>query len=143
MILLTLRVLPFFALLNVLGSVTLALADESFSNSGSLEASQCGFPGLPAHAIIFPGDQSQFSPGEIAQYECEEGRVMFGEGTRVCRQNGSWSGEPVICSKNEFRKDLVASWHFPFQLFNSFQSISLSLLPFLPENSKLISSQMI
>ena len=70
------------------------------------EASECGFPGLPAHAIIFPGDQSQFSPGEIAQYECEDGRVRFGDGTRICRQTGGWSGNPIICSKENEASEL-------------------------------------
>ena len=27
----------------------------------------CGFPGLPAHSVVFPGDQSQFSPGDVVQ----------------------------------------------------------------------------
>ena len=65
----------------------------------SSEGWHCGFPGLPAHAIIFPGDQAQFTRGEIAQYQCEEGFVMFGDGTRICRAEGTWSGAPIVCSK--------------------------------------------
>ena len=61
-------------------------------------ASVCGFPGLPANAIIFPADQSAFSSGELVQYECTEGWVMLGPATRVC-QGGTWSGQPPLCSE--------------------------------------------
>lgn len=70
---------------------------------------QCGFPGLPFNAIIFPADQSQFSDGDIVQYECEEGWALLGPASRMC-QSGAWTGTPPICSKLRFYKSVKINY---------------------------------
>jgi len=72
----------------------------SFSNqgAGSKEAS-CGFPGLPAHASLTPPGQVQWAEGEVANFSCSPGYVMFGPMTRLC-QNGEWSGGSPVCRQN-------------------------------------------
>ena len=81
------------------------------------ELPKCGFPGLPSNSIIFPADQSQFSTGDIVQYQCEEGWIMLGPNTRVC-QSGQWSGSPPVCSKYWS----IWLWHLFTVVFTSFMN---------------------
>ena len=100
------------------------------SDGGSV----CGFPGLPANAIIFPADQSAFSSGELVQYECSEGWVMLGPATRVC-QGGTWSGQPPLCRELKIiYKDVffeVGRVYIPFCLNVTFKHFS-EYLKFIP-----------
>lgn len=40
---------------------------------------------------------STHSVGGVAHYNCPRGYTMGGNGTRICLQNGSWSGQAPAC----------------------------------------------
>ena len=44
---------------------------------------------------------SLYSPGTVARYQCDEGRVRSGgQEARRCQQDGTWAGHPPSCSKS-------------------------------------------
>lgn len=43
---------------------------------------------------------STHSVGGVAHYNCPRGYYMEGNETRVCLQNGSWSGSSPTCYRN-------------------------------------------
>ena len=65
--------------------------------SGSLPAcvpSDCGDPGAPQNGRV---DVSSTSIGSTAQYVCTEGYTLRGLKSRLCQQNGDWSGDVPEC----------------------------------------------
>ena len=40
--------------------------------------------------------------GDVAMYECDHGFNMTGDKTRVCQDDGTWSGTDAECKKNAF-----------------------------------------
>ena len=67
-----------------------------------LHGDDCGYPGLPAGAILhLAGETEQYPAGAEAQYSCEDGRIRTGADTsRRCGQNGTWSGSLPLCREN-------------------------------------------
>ena len=63
------------------------------------ESPRCGFPGLPANALIHPSDQTEFLAGSVVTYSCLPGFVMFGPASLECGEGGWSSGYPV-CREN-------------------------------------------
>lgn len=67
------------------------------------------------------------SVGGVAHYSCPRGFYMEGNETRICLQNGSWSGTTPAC----FCKDLLLHqrYYFPFLTLKvlpiSLQEVSL------------------
>ncbi|XP_056421690.1 CUB and sushi domain-containing protein 1 isoform X3 [Hyla sarda] len=57
----------------------------------------CGHPGIPANAIL-SGDK--FAYGSKIHYSCTGAHILIGNGTRVCQENGRWSGTLPHCSGN-------------------------------------------
>ncbi|KAI1894595.1 hypothetical protein AGOR_G00117390 [Albula goreensis] len=55
----------------------------------------CGDPGTPPNAIM---SGRKFTNGAVIYYSCSQGRVLIGNGTRVCQEDGRWSGSPPYCS---------------------------------------------
>ena len=39
------------------------------------------------------------SPGDVATYTCDSGFILVGDPTRMCRDNGTWSGEEPTCER--------------------------------------------
>ena len=37
------------------------------------------------------------TPGSTAQYTCNSGFVLIGDKTRMCQDDGDWSGEAPVC----------------------------------------------
>jgi len=70
----------------------------------ALHGAACGYPGLPAGAVLHvAGEAEQFSVGTEVTYECEDGRVMAGEQqrhTRQCGEDGRWTGGQALCREN-------------------------------------------
>ncbi|XP_045463133.1 uncharacterized protein LOC123672859 [Harmonia axyridis] len=56
-------------------------------------ASECRFPGAPAHSSITFSDED-LGPGTVATYTCERGFELLGPSRRVC-QNGDWLPEGI------------------------------------------------
>ena len=44
-------------------------------------------------------DWSGLSPGGVATYTCDPGFILVGEPTRICRDDGTWSGEEPTCER--------------------------------------------
>ena len=42
---------------------------------------------------------SGLSPGGVATYTCDPGFILVGDATRICRDNGTWSGEEPTCDR--------------------------------------------
>ena len=42
---------------------------------------------------------SGLSPGGVATYTCDPGFILVGDPTRICRDNGTWSGEEPTCER--------------------------------------------
>ncbi|KAJ8682121.1 hypothetical protein QAD02_017913 [Eretmocerus hayati] len=47
---------------------------------------------------------STHNVGGVAHYNCPKGYIMEGNKTRVCQQNGSWSGKPPACFPVDCKK---------------------------------------
>ena len=43
-------------------------------------------------------DWSGLSPGGVATYTCDPGFILVGDPTRICRDDGTWSGEEQLSS---------------------------------------------
>ena len=43
--------------------------------------------------------RSGLSPGDVATYICDPGFSLVGDPTRLCRDNGTWSGEEPTCER--------------------------------------------
>ena len=61
----------------------------------------CGAPGLP----LLGRDGLRLSYtnttiNSIAEYSCDTGYILIGNSTRMCQQNGNWSGHAPLC-RNE------------------------------------------
>ena len=39
------------------------------------------------------------SPGDVATYTCDLGFILVGDVTRICTDNGTWSGEEPTCER--------------------------------------------
>ncbi|XP_035256647.1 CUB and sushi domain-containing protein 1a isoform X1 [Anguilla anguilla] len=55
----------------------------------------CGDPGTPPNAAM---SGRKFTNAAVVHYSCSQGRVLVGNATRVCLQEGHWSGSPPYCS---------------------------------------------
>ncbi|MBN3320802.1 CSMD1 protein, partial [Atractosteus spatula] len=55
----------------------------------------CGNPGTPPNAVL---SGKIFSNGAVVHYSCSRGRALIGNATRVCQEDGRWSGSPPYCS---------------------------------------------
>ena len=44
-------------------------------------------------------DWSGLSPGGVATYTCDPGFILVGNPTRICRDDGTWSGEERTCER--------------------------------------------
>ena len=42
---------------------------------------------------------SGLSPGGVATYTCDDGFILVGDPTRICRDDGTWSGEEPTCER--------------------------------------------
>ena len=59
----------------------------------------CGYPGLPANALVHPSDQTEFLAGSVVTYSCLPGFVMFGPASLECGE-GWWSSDNPVCREN-------------------------------------------
>ena len=50
-------------------------------------------------------DQSGNRPGSTATYTCVRGYELVGEDTRICQDNGEWSGEAPRCRRKNIKKN--------------------------------------
>ncbi|XP_026879255.2 CUB and sushi domain-containing protein 1 [Electrophorus electricus] len=55
----------------------------------------CGDPGTPPFAML---SGRKFTNGAVVHYLCGQSRVLLGNGTRQCQEDGHWSGSPPYCS---------------------------------------------
>ncbi|XP_054557111.1 CUB and sushi domain-containing protein 1 [Talpa occidentalis] len=58
-------------------------------------AISCGHPGVPASAVL-AGEQ--FTYGAHVHYSCKGGQSLVGNSTRICQEDGRWSGAPPHCT---------------------------------------------
>ena len=76
------------------------LSNQNFVSGEELHGVACGYPGLPSGAVLLAGGEGeQFPSGTEVKYKCEKGRVMGGVQTRLCGEDGRWSGRSPVCSK--------------------------------------------
>ncbi|XP_038072970.1 low-density lipoprotein receptor-related protein 2-like [Patiria miniata] len=77
-------------------------AECILSDSG---VGSCMAPPLANHVKLVEPDSPMFQPGEEATFTCDGGYIVAGStdgsARRVCRDDGSWSGQPVVCSLEE------------------------------------------
>ena len=87
------------------------LSSSSVEGVCVVGVSQCGAPGSPVGGSVdLPGltGDSLYSPGTVARYQCDEGRVRSGgQEARRCQQDGTWAGHPPTCSKGGVQKFLL------------------------------------
>uniref|UniRef100_A0A6Q2YHZ2 CUB and Sushi multiple domains 1 n=1 Tax=Esox lucius TaxID=8010 RepID=A0A6Q2YHZ2_ESOLU len=55
----------------------------------------CGDPGTPPQAVM---SGRKFTNGAVVHYTCSQGRVLIGNATRSCQEDGRWSGSQPYCS---------------------------------------------
>ncbi|MBN3309505.1 CSMD1 protein, partial [Amia calva] len=55
----------------------------------------CGDPGTPPNSIMAG---KKFTNGAVIHYSCSRGRALIGNATRLCQEDGRWSGSPPYCS---------------------------------------------
>ncbi|KAJ8250433.1 hypothetical protein COCON_G00223550 [Conger conger] len=55
----------------------------------------CGDPGTPPNAVM---SGRKFSNSAVVHYTCSQGRTLVGNASRVCLEEGRWSGAPPYCS---------------------------------------------
>ena len=67
-------------------------------STGDYAPPTCGYPGMPAHAVMVGSAMTQFTKGESITYRCEEGYVLVGPETRECMAWG-WSRTRPVCSE--------------------------------------------
>ncbi len=60
----------------------------------SLAQSSCPPLVAPAHGRKFG---SKYQVGHEVHFTCSQGHRMIGPGTRVCQENGTWSGVSAVC----------------------------------------------
>ena len=53
-------------------------------------------PALPAidNGVV---SWTGLAPGDVATYTCDPGFILVGDPTRMCTNNGTWSGEEPRC----------------------------------------------
>ena len=61
-------------------------------------AVDCGTLSEPANGTVDLSDGTLV--GAVATYTCDHSFRLIGLGSRVCQENGSWSGEAPICEGN-------------------------------------------
>jgi hypothetical protein len=64
----------------------------------SLAPSSCGSPDKQINTTI---KGSNYNVGSTIEYECPEGHMLVGEGTRSCGMEGFWSGKAPSCKCNK------------------------------------------
>nr|XP_014341913.1 PREDICTED: CUB and sushi domain-containing protein 1-like [Latimeria chalumnae] len=57
----------------------------------------CGHPGIPSNAIL---SGEKFTYGAVIYYSCTAGRTLLGNSTRICQEDGRWSGSLPHCYGN-------------------------------------------
>ncbi|XP_039595033.1 CUB and sushi domain-containing protein 1-like [Polypterus senegalus] len=55
----------------------------------------CGHPGTPQNAIL---TGSKFTYATLVHFSCSGGRILLGNATRTCQEDGRWSGSLPECS---------------------------------------------
>ena len=56
----------------------------------------CRDPGTPANGIVLSLTNG-IAAGSVVTYGCNQGYILVGAGSRVCRANGVWSVKLPIC----------------------------------------------
>jgi hypothetical protein len=56
----------------------------------------CGPPGIPYLAKVYPQNKTSFSEKSEIRYECEGGTDIFYKANRICRE-GKWTGRVPKC----------------------------------------------
>ncbi|KAL0279548.1 UNVERIFIED_CONTAM: hypothetical protein PYX00_001077 [Menopon gallinae] len=70
---------------------------------------QCGFPGYFPHGTI-SGESYLYS--DVIEYRCDRGYNLVGNATRVCLENGTWSGDQPNCQGHSgFCEQILAPRH--------------------------------
>lgn len=73
-------------------------------------ATQCRFPGAPAHSNVFFSNDS-LAVGTVATYACERGFELLGPARRVCGADAQWTPEGIpFCGESFFTYHECESW---------------------------------
>ena len=62
-------------------------------------AISCGDPGSPPYATLLG---KRFTNGAVVHYSCGQGRILIGNSSRYCQEDGRWSGSTPYCSGTPF-----------------------------------------
>ena len=73
----------------------------------------CGDLDAPASGDV---DQPENSVGTVSTYTCDSGYTLNGEDTRICQDNGKWSGEEPVC-RGRLNRDQNVKWLASTKLF--------------------------
>lgn len=57
----------------------------------------CGVPGKAENGLVKLYSSTLYSPGQRADYKCTTGFTLVGNTSRVCHENGMWSGSIPHC----------------------------------------------
>ncbi|XP_022110416.1 sortilin-related receptor-like isoform X2 [Acanthaster planci] len=86
-------------------AVRFCRSDFSWSGQPAVcipEVSGCQPPATFGHVTLVESDQASFQAGQEATFICDNDYLVEGSGdhsaTRVCRADGTWSGDQVVCS---------------------------------------------
>ena len=65
----------------------------------------------PANGVV---DQPGNDVGTVSSYTCNEGFLLVGDETRICQEDGEWSGNAPICECESFFFQFCFSLNFVF-----------------------------
>lgn len=77
-----------------------------FNGVCHVKGNGCQYPGHGLHSHTNM-TQSTVAPNTKVKYSCDVGYELFGNATRICKADGTWSGKEPVCATNIARHRLV------------------------------------
>ena len=94
---------------------------------------RCGGLSSPSNGQVFI---SEDTVGGIATYRCNSGYDLFGSETRICQNDGSWSGDAPVCElQGRFKNRSLFELLYIYIILYSHNTVMCSNLP-APSNGR-------